>query len=459
MIYDGTLCVPFAYKEMFYLRAYDIILKKRNGFELNQEEIKWIVDGFVSGIVPDYQMSALLMAIYFQGLTENETLNLTLQMAKSGDMIDLSKINGIKVDKHSTGGVGDKTSMIAAPIAAACGAIVAKMSGRGLGHTGGTVDKLESIKGFKTSMEADEFFDAVNKSGICIIGQTGDIAPADKKMYALRDVTATIDSIPLIASSIMSKKLAAGSNAIVLDVKIGSGAFMKTTDDALKLAKEMVTIGEGAGRKTVALITDMDIPLGNAIGNSLEVIEAIETLKGKGPADLTNICIELAANMLFVSQNGSFEQCETMAKDALASGKALEKFKDMVRVQGGDINCCNDYNIFGKAKYSFEVTSTQNGYISHMNTESLGIASVILGAGRETKESSIDFEAGIILTSKTGDYVEKGDTIATLYTNDESKISKANEMFLNALQYCDNKPIRPKQIYARVSNDKIEILN
>ncbi len=439
------------------MRAYDLIEKKRDNYELTDEEIKWIIKGYVAEEIPDYQMAALLMAIYFNGLNERETLTLTLEMAHSGDMMDLSAIKGIKADKHSTGGVGDKTTMIVAPIVASCGVPVAKMSGRGLGHTGGTVDKLESIPGFRTSMSKEEFFDIVNKVGICVIGQTGNIAPADKKMYALRDVTATVNSIPLIASSIMSKKLAAGSDAIVLDVKTGSGAFMKTREMAVKLAQTMVKIGEGAGRKTVALITDMDRPLGNAIGNAVEVIEAAETLKCKGPSDLTELCKKLAADMLVVAQKGSREDCIRMVEDTLKSGKALAKFKDMITAQGGNPDCLEDYSIFSGAKVHHNVLADREGYIGNINTEKCGISSVILGAGRETKESSIDFGAGIILKEKIGSYVKKGDVIAQMLTNRPETIADAEKLFLENIEIGSEKPAENPLIHARVDINGIDL--
>ncbi|MEG0900040.1 MAG: pyrimidine-nucleoside phosphorylase [Oscillospiraceae bacterium] len=441
------------------MRAYDIIIKKRNNIELSDEEIKWIVDNYVDGEIPDYQISALLMAIYFNGLNERETLSLTMNMAHSGDMIDLSKINGIKVDKHSTGGVGDKTTLIVAPIVASFGVPVAKMSGRGLGFTGGTIDKLESINGFKTEMDAEDFMATINQVGICVIGQTGDIAPADKKLYSLRDVTGTVESIPLIASSIMSKKLAAGADAIVLDVTKGSGAFMKTVDNAIELAQTMVKIGEGAGKKTIALITDMDRPLGYAIGNSIEVIEAIETLKGNGPEDLTKVCVELAGNMLFLAEKGSITQCKIMAEDAIKNGSALAKFRDMVRTQGGDEKCIDNYNLFKRAETIYSVKSTKTGYITHMNTEKCGMSSVVLGAGRETKNSQIDYSAGIILKKKVGDYVKSGEEIAVLHANKEKNVLEAETIFLDAITISENNVEEEPLVYARVSKDGVEIYN
>lgn len=439
------------------MRAYDLIMKKRNGGELSAEEIKWLVSGYVSGDIPDYQMSAFLMAVYFKGLNEEETLNLTLEMAHSGDMIDLSAIKGVKTDKHSTGGVGDKTTLVVAPIVAACGVPVAKMSGRGLGHTGGTIDKLESIDGFRTSIETQEFFDIVNRTGLCVIGQTGNIAPADKKMYALRDVTATVDSIPLIASSIMSKKLAAGSDAIVLDVKTGSGAFMKTLDRSIELAEAMVKIGNQAGRNTVALITDMDRPLGYAIGNAVEVIEAAETLRGRGPEDLTEIALNLAANMLFAAEKGTIDECMELAKDALYGGKALEKLKNMAEAQGGNPEFIDNYDLFKKEKFFAEVKSHDEGYITKMNTEKYGEASVVLGAGREKKDSPIDLGAGIILKVKLGDYVKKGDVIAELLTDKSESIRSAEKLITESLKIEAEKPQETALIKARVDKNGVEI--
>ncbi|MBQ6834590.1 MAG: thymidine phosphorylase, partial [Lachnospiraceae bacterium] len=333
------------------MRMYDLIMKKRNGEALTKQEIDYMITEYVAGEIPDYQMSAFLMAVYFNGMTEEETVTMTQAVAHSGDMVDLSAIEGIKVDKHSTGGVGDKTTLIITPMVAACGVKVAKMSGRGLGHTGGTVDKLESIPGFQTAIDQERFFEIVNETGLSVIGQSGNMTPADKKLYALRDVTATVDSIPLIAVSIMSKKLAAGSDAILLDVKTGSGAFMKTVDDSIALAREMVSIGENAGRKTAALITDMDIPLGNNIGNSLEVIEAVETLQGNGPEDLTEVCLQLAGNMLYLAGKGTIEECIAMAKKTIEDGSALERLVAMVEAQGGDSSVILDTGKFEKAPY------------------------------------------------------------------------------------------------------------
>lgn len=437
------------------MRMYDLIMKKRNSLELSKEEISYIIKEYVAGNIPDYQMSAFLMTIYFKGMSKEETLHMTMEVAHSGDMVDLSSIKGVKVDKHSTGGVGDKTTLIIAPIVASLGVKVAKMSGRGLGHTGGTVDKLESIPNFKTSLSREEFFDIVNKIGVSVIGQSGNLAPADKKLYALRDVTATVDSIPLIAVSIMSKKLAAGNDCILLDVKTGSGAFMKTVDSAIELAKEMVDIGSNAGKNTLALITDMDIPLGYNIGNSLEVIEAIETLRGRGPKDLTEVCIQLSANMLYLAGKGSIEECIHFANRAIEDGSAYNKFIEMVEAQGGDSNVIKDVDKFEKSKYSFELKSEYSGYINSMDTESLGIASVMLGAGRETKDSVIDFSAGIIINKKYGEYIEAGEVLATMYANDESLFEAAAKKYLEAIEIKNTRPETKPLIYARVSKDEI----
>ena len=437
------------------MRMYDLIMKKRNSLELSKEEISYIIKEYVAGNIPDYQMSAFLMTIYFKGMSKEETLYMTMEVAHSGDMVDLSSIKGVKVDKHSTGGVGDKTTLIIAPIVASLGVKVAKMSGRGLGHTGGTVDKLESIPNFKTILSREEFFNIVNKIGVSVIGQSGNLAPADKKLYALRDVTATVDSIPLIAISIMSKKLAAGNDCILLDVKTGSGAFMKTVDSAIELAKEMVDIGSNAGKNTLALITDMDIPLGYNIGNSLEVIEAVETLRGRGPKDLTEVCIQLSANMLYLAGKGSIEECIHLANRAIEDGSAYNKFIEMVEAQGGDSNVIKDVDKFEKSKYAFEVKSEYSGYIYSMDTESLGIASVMLGAGRETKDSIIDFSAGIIINKKYGEYIEAGEVLATMYANDESLFEAAAKKYLEAIEIKNTRPEIKPLIYARVSKDKI----
>lgn len=438
------------------MRMYDLIMKKRNGETLTKEEIQYMITEYVDGRIPDYQMSAFLMAVYFQGMTEEETLAMTLAVAHSGDMVDLSGIEGMKVDKHSTGGVGDKTTLIIAPIVASCGVKVAKMSGRGLGHTGGTVDKMESIPGMQTSLDRESFFAVVNKTGLSVIGQSGNLAPADKKLYALRDVTATVDSIPLIAVSIMSKKLAAGNDGILLDVKTGSGAFMKTVEDSIALAKEMVSIGENAGKKMVALITNMDIPLGHNIGNSLEVIEAVETLKGNGPKDLTEVCLQLAANMLYLAEKGSIEECRQMAEEAIRSGNALERLIAMVEAQGGDAGVIRDTDKFAKAPYQREVLAEKDGHITHMNAEGCGIASSMLGAGRETKDSEIDYTAGIVLKKKTGDSVKAGDVLAVLYTSNDSLFEAAEEKYKQSVVIQAEAPKEEPLIYARVTPNGVE---
>lgn len=438
------------------MRMYDIIAKKRDCKELSKEEIQFMIDGIVSGEIPDYQTAAFLMATFLNGMTEEETLNLTMAMAHSGDMVDLSPIEGIKVDKHSTGGVGDKTTMIVAPMVAACGVKVAKMSGRGLGHTGGTVDKLEAIPGYQTSLSREEFFRVVNETGLAVIGQSGNLTPADKKLYALRDVTATVENISLIAASIMSKKLAAGSDCILLDVKTGSGAFMKTVEDSVALAKEMVTLGENAGRKTRALITNMDIPLGYAIGNSLEVIEAVNTLKGEGPEDLTKVCIALAANMLVLAGKGNLKECMDLARTTIENGSALQCFAKMAKAQGGDETVILDTEKFEKAREQYEIRAKASGKIQSMDAEGVGIASVMLGAGRETKESAIDFSAGIILNKKTGDSVKEGEVLATLYAADAHLFEAAEKRFLEAVTIGEALREAQPLIYSLVSIEGIE---
>lgn len=438
------------------MRMFDIIAKKRDGKVLTSEEIEFFVNGYVNGDIPDYQISALLMAIYLNGMNVDETTTLTMLMARSGEVIDLSSIPGIKVDKHSTGGVGDKTTFIISPIVASCGVPVAKMSGRGLGHTGGTIDKMESIPGMKTNIDREEFFDIVRNVGACVIGQSGNIVPADKKLYALRDVTATIESIPLIASSIMSKKLAAGSDAILLDVKTGSGAFMKTTDEAIELAKAMVAIGEKVGRKTIALITDMDRPLGKSIGNALEMKEVCDTLKGKGPKDLTELCLTLATNMLYLAGKGSLDDCYDLAKDALESGKAFEKLKEMVKAQGGDVSVIEDNSKFESSKVARGLAAAQEGYIYSMDTEKCGVASMILGAGREKKEDTIDYSAGVIIHKKIGDYVKRGDLIASLYSSSEEKCISSSRLLGEAIKISSAEPVVKPIVLARVTKDSVE---
>jgi len=437
------------------MRMYDIIEKKRNGNTLDKEEIKQMIESYTKGDIPDYQMSAMLMSIYFQGMTDTEMGDLTQAMAQSGELVDLSEIPGVKVDKHSTGGVGDKTTLIVAPIAAACGIKVAKMSGRGLGHTGGTVDKLEAIPGIKTVLSQEQFFEIVKTIGLSVIGQSGNLAPADKKLYALRDVTATVESIPLIASSIMSKKLAAGSDCIVLDVKTGSGAFMKTQEEAIKLAEKMVAIGEHAGKKTIALVTDMDIPLGENIGNSLEIIEAIATLKGQGPQDLTEVSLVLAANMIYLGGLGSMAECRAKAEQAIASGEALRKLAKMVKAQGGDARVIEDPSRFPKAEYVEELCASTAGYIIKMDVQECGTVSCMLGAGRETKESEIDYAAGLTFRKKTGDKVSKDEVIAYLYSNKKEILKAAKERLAKALTIGVAKPALEPLILARIDKNGI----
>lgn len=431
------------------MRMYDIIAKKRDGGELSDAEIRFFVNGYTAGEIPEYQVSALLMAIYLRGMSENETTSLTQYMAMSGDMVDLSYFGGLSVDKHSTGGVGDKTTLIVAPIAAACGCKVAKMSGRGLGFTGGTADKLEAINGYKTDLSGDEFFNIVNKVGVAVVTQSGNLTPADKKIYALRDVTATVESIPLITSSVMSKKIASGAKNIVLDVKYGSGAFMKTKKDAEILAENMVKIGNLCGRNTAALITNMNVPLGFAVGNSLEVIEAINVLKGKQKGDLREISIALAGNMIALSQNISEQEGIALAQKALDSGKAFLKMREWIAAQGGDTACIDDTSLFKAAEYSMQVKASTGGFISEMNCEKIGVASAVLGAGRITKDDKIDLTAGIILSAKTGDYVSFGDNLATLYSNDKDKLKQAAEIYKSAVHIGGN-AVKETLIYKTV---------
>ena len=432
------------------MRMYDIIRKKRDGGILSKAEIQFFIDGYVKGDIPDYQAAALCMAIYYRGMDLEETTHLTLAVRDSGDRLDFSRINGIRVDKHSTGGVGDKTSLIVTPIVATLGVKVAKMSGRGLGHTGGTVDKLESIRGFRTDLPTEEFERIVNEVGIAIVGQTATLAPADKKLYALRDVTATVDSMPLIASSIMGKKLAADDDCIVLDVKTGSGSFMKTVEDSRALAELMVGIGKKAGKQMLALITDMDRPLGHAIGNTLEVVEAIETLRGNGPADLTEICIALASDMLSLAGHGDYATCEGKVRGAIADGSALRTFAKMVEAQGGDPAWIHDPDLFPRAPYSHTVTAPRDGYIARVDTEGYGIASLMLGAGRNTMADKIDFAAGIHLHAKTGDFVKAGEPLATLYAEREGLFEAAQDRFLAATEFSDVAPEARPLILAKV---------
>ncbi|MGC9097352.1 MAG: pyrimidine-nucleoside phosphorylase [Dictyoglomus sp.] len=422
------------------MRMIDIIIKKRNGEALSEEEISFVVDGYVKGDIPDYQMSALLMAIYFRGMNIEETITLTKKMAYSGKVLDLSSIPGIKVDKHSTGGVGDKTTLIFAPLVASMGYPVAKMSGRSLGHTGGTIDKLESIPGFKTSMKDEEFIKQVKEIGIAIVGQTEDLVPADKKIYALRDVTGTVDSIPLIASSVMSKKIASGSDVIILDVKVGRGAFIKDINSAKELARIMVGIGKGFGRKIVAVLSQMDQPLGFAIGNSLEVMEAIETLKGRGPKDLNELIVTLATETLrLININYKNEDIRAKVMEQLSNGKALAKFKEMIKTQGGDVKIVDDYSPLLSAKIQKEIYSLEGGYVEDIDAYKVALSVMALGAGREKKEDKIDLSVGIRLYKKIGDKIEKNEPIVTFYANDVEKLKRAQEIFREAIKIGNKK--------------------
>ena len=422
------------------MRAFDIIAKKRDKKELSKEEIEFFIEGYTKGEVTDYQTSALLMAIYLNGFSKEETVNLTMAMIKSGDVVDLSEINGIKVDKHSTGGVGDKTSLILVPMVAAAGGKVAKLSGRGLGHTGGTLDKLESIPGFDISVEEDKFKEMVQNAGLVIAGQTQNLVPADKKIYALRDVTATVDSIPLIAASIMSKKIASGSDAILLDVKYGEGAFMKTAEKAEELAKAMVNIGKSLGRNTSAAITLNGEPLGYAIGNALELKEVIEILKGKGPEDLRELVLQLGSRMLMLGKIvETMEEGREKLEKCLQDGSALAKLRELAVLQGGDASVIDNPELFTIAPLTHEVKATKEGYVYALNAEKVGISSLLTGAGRHTKEDDLDYGAGIILEKKMGDYVKVGDVLATLYSSDEAKFEKAEEELLSAYVIAEQK--------------------
>jgi len=438
------------------MRVYDIILKKRDGKRLSREEINFMIEGYCKEEIPDYQMAAFLMAVYFRGMSPEESTDLTMAMVNSGDRVDLSKIKGFKVDKHSTGGVGDTTTLVLGPLVAAAGGRVAKMTGRGLGHTGGTIDKLESIPGFRTSLTMEEFTENVNRIGLALMGQTAELAPADKKIYALRDVTATVDSIPLIAGSILSKKLAAGSDGIVLDVKTGSGAFMVKYEDALALAEAMVAIGEGASKKMVALITSMEEPLGYAVGNVIEVEEAIDTLKGEGPKDLEDLCIELGANMLLISGLGkNLEEAREKLKGVIENRKGLEKLKEMVRAQGGDIRAIDDPSLLPQCKEMIEVKSTRKGYVQKIDALAVGISSQILGAGRQKKEDVIDPSVGIVLKKKIGDKVKEGEPLAIFYTDgDEEKIENAKEKFLASFSIGKEEVKKPRFFYALVTKEE-----
>lgn len=438
------------------MRMYDLLAKKKRGGILSRPELSYLVKGFTAGEIPDYQMSAMLMAICFQGMSDEEVGNLTMEMAESGEMADLSCISGFKVDKHSTGGVGDKTTLILTPIVASCGVKVAKMSGRGLGFTGGTIDKLLAIPGFQTDLPMERFFAFMNTVGAAIISQTGNLAPADKKMYALRDVTATVDSIPLIASSIMSKKLAAGSDGILLDVKCGSGAFMKTQEQARALAECMVAIGTHAGRRMSAVITDMDRPLGEAIGNALEVAEALAILHGKGPADLREISLELSAGMLELAGKGDHAACLQMAREALDSGRALQKVADMVTAQGGDLQLVFHPERLQQAKHRVSLYAPESGYVAQMDTEGCGIASMMLGAGRQKKEDVLDLGAGILLHCRTGDAVKKGDVLATLCTDREELLEDASRKLLECYTITADAPKCTPLILDRVDKSRCD---
>ena len=435
------------------MRIYDIIKKKRDGYALTTEEINYFIENYTNGHIPDYQISALLMAIYINKMDKRETLDLTKAVINSGDTFDLSDIKGIKVDKHSTGGVGDTTTLILGPMVAACGVPFVKMSGRGLGHTGGTLDKLESIKGFKVELSNEEFVKIVNKINIAIISQTGNITPADKKLYALRDVTATVDNLSLIAASIMSKKLAIKSDAIILDVKVGSGAFMKSTDEAIDLAHAMVGIGNSFGRKTIALVTNMDEPLGNAIGNILEVKEAIDTLKGKGPEDLYELCLVLGSKLLVLAKRAENEsEARSMLIEAVESGKAYDKFYEMVKYQGGDTRFLDNPDLFPKAKYVLEVKANRAGYVKSLNAEEIGICSLILGAGREDKDSKLDLSVGLVLNKKVDDYVEKGEVLAYIHANSMEKAKEVEERLKEIILIGNKNKEHKKLIYKEIDN-------
>ena len=435
------------YGENFNMRMYDIITKKKNNEELTKKEIDFFVKGYVDGEIPDYQVSALLMAICFNGMTEDESVNLTESMLNSGETLDLSAFGNYSVDKHSTGGVGDKTTLIIAPIVASLGGKLAKMSGRGLGHTGGTIDKLESIYGFKTSMSTSDFFAQAENTGLAVIGQRTEFVPADKKLYALRDVTATVNSIPLIASSIMSKKLAAGAKSIMLDVKVGSGAFMKSIKDAESLAKLMILIGKKLGRNVSAMITNMDVPLGRYVGNSLEVFEAVEVLNGRGSEDLKNITQELSANMISMIYGYYLDKSRKLVKETVANGNALKKFKEWVIAQGADAERINKNDYLPKAKYKFAVLSPKSGFISSMNAEEIGICACMTGAGRENKDDIIDLSAGIELLHKTGDYISAGEELAYIYTNKNGKEDLLKNKYISSVVISDTPPDKIELIY------------
>ncbi|WP_210469231.1 pyrimidine-nucleoside phosphorylase [Sporosarcina sp. 6E9] len=434
------------------MRMVDLIKKKRNGGSLSKEEIIHFINGYTNDTIPDYQASALLMAIYFKGMTEKEQADLTMAIVESGAQIDLSSIEGVKVDKHSTGGVGDTTTLILVPLVAACGVPVAKMSGRGLGHTGGTLDKLEAIEGFHIELTSDEFVKQVNELKLAIIGQSKNLTPADQKIYSLRDVTATVDSIPLIASSIMSKKIAAGADAIVLDVKTGDGAFMKSKEEALALAKSMVAIGNHVGRKTMAIISDMSQPLGNAIGNSLEVIEAIETLKGNGPKDLTELCLVLGSQMLVVGEKAAtLEEGREMLEQVIKDGSALELFGTLIEAQGGNRAIIHDTTLLPTAKYKIEVQAARSGYITSMGANDIGVAAMLLGAGRADKDDVIDLSVGVVLEKKIGDPVQKGDVLAIIHANTEEV--QQSVTLLQEHMIIGDEAVLPPQLIGEVIHD------
>ena len=440
------------------MTVYELIKKKRDGLALSKKEIGFLIDGFVSGQIPDYQMTAFLMAVYFKGMSDRECVELTMAMVNSGDQVDLSAIQGFKVDKHSTGGVGDKTTLVLAPLVSASGGIVAKMTGRELGHTGGTVDKLESIPGMQVELSKDKFADIVNDIHVSLIAQTASLAPADGQIYALRNVTATVDSIPLIAASIMSKKLAAGSDGIVLDVKTGRGAFTKSYEEALNLAKTMVDIGEGADRRMVAWITGMDQPLGCAVGNAIEVKEAIDTLRGHGPQDLVDLIMELGSDMLFISGIvSSREKAKIRIAENLANRKGLDRLVDLIVAQGGDPSVLDNPELFPQPNAKIEVKSETAGYVSAIDAQEVGLASKILGAGRKTKDDAIDYSVGIFLKKKIGDKVKTGDPLAVFYSDgDEKKTGPARKTFLAAYSFNSNKIDPPKLFYARITRDGVE---
>jgi len=435
------------------MRMYDIIEKKRDGFALSEEEINFFISGYTEDAIPDYQISALLMAIYFQNMTNEESASLTSAMAASGEQIDLSAIQGTKVDKHSTGGVGDTTTIILAPLVSSLGVPVAKMSGRGLGHTGGTIDKLEAIHGFSTEITNHDFIELVNKNKVAVVGQSGNLTPADKKLYSLRDVTATVNSIPLIASSIMSKKIASGADAIVLDVKKGAGAFMKEPEDARKLAETMVSIGNKVGRKTMAVISDMSQPLGNAIGNALEVKEAIETLKGNGPDDLTEICLTLGGQMVVLANKANnIEEAKNRLKDNLYNGKALDKFKQFIESQGGNSAVADDTDLLQQAVYKIDLPARETGKIASIEADYIGSAAMMLGAGRTTKEAQIDLSVGIMLHKKIGDDVKEGEPLLTIHSNNES-IEVVKDKLYESISISEEHVKVPKLIYDTISNE------